>query len=42
MLYILVGYEVIVKKAGSDEWKDMFIPDADISNPKTFVLTLFH
>ena len=31
----------MAKKAESDEWKDIFIPDADISNSKMFVLTLF-
>ena len=28
-----LGYQVLVKKAGMDEWLDFFITEADIYNP---------
>ena len=30
------GYEVVVKKIGSENWLDFFIPEADIYSPQGF------
>ena len=32
----IVGYEVHVKKVLEDDWRDLFIPEAQIQNPSLF------
>ena len=36
-----LGYEVCVKKAGSDRWEDFFIPESDVYNPVRYLLIEF-
>ena len=31
--YSMKGYEVIVKKAGNDNWDNLYIPESEIYNP---------